>query len=79
MTKSLHCFEPQDQIFGMMGLLREMDPKILSSQDSASIPDLYTEFSKYVLLRSTRKHYWWNYLNMSFTLEKRETLPSCPR
>ncbi|KAJ4364235.1 hypothetical protein N0V95_000857 [Ascochyta clinopodiicola] len=76
MTTNLECFAPQDRIFGMMGLLKEMDPEISSFRGNASTRDLYVDFSKYILSKSTRNHHWWKYLNMSFNLERREGLPS---
>jgi hypothetical protein len=76
MTGNLECFAPQDRISGMMGLLKEMDPNVPGFDRSASVVDLYTAFSRYIMSKSTRDHFWWQYLNMSFSLTRREGLPS---
>ncbi|KAH6618743.1 hypothetical protein C7974DRAFT_36344 [Boeremia exigua] len=76
MVPNLDCFSPQDRVFGMIGLLREMDPEIPRFRYDTSVADLYTSFSRYILAKSTRNHFWWRYINMSFSLYRTEGLPS---
>lgn len=76
MIPNFDCFAPQDRIFGMMGLLKEMDPEILDFSDNVSIPSLYTSFTRYLFAISDTNQYWWRYFNLSFNLRRTEGLPS---
>lgn len=76
MIPNLDCFSPRDRVFGMMGLLKEMDPDIPRFSNDVSVADLYTSFTRYILSKSVRNHHWWRYLNLSFNLRRTEGLPS---
>lgn len=80
MTGEHSCYLPQDRVFGMLGLVPEKDLTItgVSFQSYDSIPTLYTQFSKYILLNTdpNETQFWWNFFNLSFTFRKVEGLPS---
>lgn len=76
MADNLQCFAPQDRIFGALALLKEMDPNGLHDYTHGSTTRLYVQFSTYTLTISVRDSDWWKYINSSFTLHRREGLPS---
>ena len=73
----LQCYAPQDRVFGLLGLLEEIDPNGFKVREYKSTSDLYTQFSRY-LLSSSRwsQRWWWSHINDAFTLERMDGLPS---
>ena len=73
----LQCYAPQDRVFGLLGLLEEIDPDGFKVREYKSTSDLYTQFSRY-LLSSSRwsQRWWWSHINDAFTLERMDGLPS---
>jgi len=75
-----YCFLAQDRVFGILGLVEDEDLSVTVAdlQKSESISTLYNRFSRYILLNNSpnETQYWWPFFNSSFTLHRREGLPS---
>ena len=74
------CFLAQDRVLGIIGLISEADLKKsgIRADPSTTVPELYTQFSKHVLLSTDPSaHYrWWEYLSRAFTFKRTAGLPS---
>ncbi|KAH7071134.1 hypothetical protein BKA63DRAFT_517379 [Paraphoma chrysanthemicola] len=78
-SRSHKCQYAQDRVLGLLGLVKKEDlgpigPELYAY---ASVPELYTKFSTYLLTNVDPMHWtWWHWLSLAFTLKRREDLPS---